>query len=238
MSNHLAPFDDVPDNVPDDVPLADHDDDAQLPDEDIARLRCEAAAEAVRNLQDELIQFLDSGQRAAPENLFDAVESFLTIVGERADVAWPRPCWIFVEAATTIGTIVGQAGHRWRVSGDPWNYALCNPIKAAGAERGNLLDPKVPQPRTVQLESIEEFIEQKLSNRQIAICYDWYDGNGEPDQKKARACRLGKVDAPTSKTYLPHFAGPSRQPHLGAIDQALAIFQEQKEEEAREAIEV
>ncbi|NOY41182.1 MAG: hypothetical protein GXP26_05015 [Planctomycetes bacterium] len=194
--------------------------------EDIALARCQTTAKALELLDRENVDFLNSGQRRPPESLYDALESLLDCVAIEPGVGWPQKSWAFLAHATTLAESVGQYGLNWRDHVGTWGPAISKRIQLAFEEQDNLLDPTLPVERVVALETVEDLVEQKVSDYQIAKIYEWFDDQGYPDTAKAKACRKGEVKAPVSKTFPPSVSGPQRQPHLGAVDNCVHTFEE------------
>jgi hypothetical protein len=204
--------------------------------EDYAVQRCLEAADALHRLYLLNIDFVGSGERVPPETLLDAIENLLRIVAAEPTIAWPMVSWQFLHEVSGLAKIVGRYGEAWRDRGLEWDLGFTGAILRAQAQRPHLIDPCDPEPRIVTLETIEELVEQKVTDGQIAKVYGWIDNRGNPDISKVKAAKRGELKPPETHTYPPSVQGPKRQPHLGQVDSCVALFDSQRME--AEGVEV
>lgn len=204
-------------------------------DDDYAYQRCQRTAAALHLLSLENVEFIASGQRNPQELMFDRLEETLQIVAEEPTIAWPQSTWLCLEEICKLAKLVSEYGDLWRDARSEWDHAIGRAIQLAEAERPQLLDPSDPEPRTVELETLEELVEQKVSNAQIARIYNWVDEHGNADISKVKLAKRGDIKTPERFTFPPLLRGPKRQPHLGPIDTCIGIFNRQHQEDPIEA---
>lgn len=192
----------------------------------VATTRCQSAAEAIQVASQRMIDFLATGEFSAPDILYDAIEDVVAITAEGKNVPWPQPTWSYLEHVASLANAILSNRALWRGYRAQWDVRFTKLIALAMEQRPALLDPTPPAPKMVNLETLDELISQGVSDAQIARIYEWVDNLGHPDLMKVRLAKAGKVKPPETKTYEAHYDGPSREPHLGALDHCLDMFEE------------
>ena len=187
-------------------------------------LRCEAAAVALEQLVLDNTSYLESGERQAPSKLYDAMEDLVEVVAEAPQDPWPNKSWEFLEHVVSIAKITEENKANWRSCSPHFHQRLVFFLQRAADQIPNLLDSTPPEDVVCDLETIEECLEQKLTDDQIARLYEWYTPDGRPDRKKVKLAKKGKVKTPETVTHSARIYGPQRQPHLGDLDSCLSLF--------------
>ena len=195
------------------------------PNAESTRIRCEATAAALERLSQDNQAFLDSGEARAPKAVYHSIEDLLEVVAEDGHIQWHQKSWQFLGHVCSITKIVESEKANWRSFNRSVHLRLQHFAQKAIDEMPNLLDDSPIEDKVIELESIEDFVEQKVSDDQIARCYEWFLEDGSPDRKRAKSCRQGEVKAPTTKTILASYGGCPRQPHLGELDACLNFIE-------------
>jgi len=195
--------------------------------QELAALRCEAAAAAIEELALANANYLESGERQAPASLHDSVETLVEVCAEGPQIAWPKKSWEFLEHVVSIASIVDEDKANWRNNAPKFHQRLQFFLQKSVNEVANLLDHTPPADIVCDLETIEECKEQGLTIDQIARLYGWFTPDGRTDRKKVKAAKAGDVPTPATVTHAATFGGPERQPHLGDLDSCLSMFASQ-----------
>lgn len=197
------------------------------PANEIVIERCDRTAGALQRLH-RISVGLREQEPALPH--FDALADFVIAVASEPETPWPQSTWPFLEPTVSIASWIKHRCGRWRDPTLIWDPGIIRLIAIAYGEIEKLRDPlRDPEPKTVQLESIEELVGLKLRDHQIAKIYGWWPKDGSSDDyKKARekvnACKRGEVAAPITKTYPPSASVPERQPNLDVVHAAMALI--------------
>lgn len=197
---------------------------AEPSSDDLVALRSESAAAAIEQLSRDNIGYIESGERQAPSTLYDSIEDLIAIVAEGPQLSWNRKSWEFLEHVVSIAKLVDESKSEWRTCPPKFHQRLMFFLQRAIDQVDNLLDHTPPKDTVVDLETIEECKEQKLTDDQIARLYGWYTPDGRTDRKKVKAAKAGDVTPPATATHEANVGGPERQPHLGDLDSCLSLF--------------
>lgn len=195
----------------------------------LAIQRSRRIADSLEVMNDRNIQFINDGAMMTPgQGYFQAIEQFVHIVASDPDVPYPSTQWSLLEKSTELAKAIYSQMSEWRES---VSNQVIKAVTATFEHIDSVRDPKpASPPKIVELEGIEELdaIIPKVSASQIAIMYDWYTPDGQPDISKVRRCRAGEIESPRYKVFE---QVRSRMPHLGIVDSLATDFRQFADDE-------
>ena len=188
--------------------------------------RAHAVAEVLAALEIHRQTHITSGAPIAPEPLLDCLEDVMLAVAAEPLVAWPPSAWQFLHYVAHAAAVIESRGDDWRSPVTPWPTSYWIMLGKMTAEAETLLNPPpLPQPKVVQLETLQELIDQGVRDEQIAEIYEFVDEFKRPQVSKVMAAKRGEIKPPTEKVYPPKHDGPKRQPSLAIVDSLADRFE-------------
>lgn len=191
------------------------------------RPRAMQAANAIKLAAEEAEQFIDNQQQHGQwpgDSFLGAVHKLMEVVASRPDIGWNQLHWLFLDHCNSVATQVCQILVMPGMA--MWPPGITKSLLAAFEEHGKLVDATPPEPHVVELETLEELLEQKVTPRQICHIYEWETEDGQADLKKFKLAKAGKLEPPTEKVFPVKIEGPPLQPHLLPVHECRRMFEE------------
>lgn len=254
-SSETQDVDEEPEIVPEVVPAAEEPDPLAAPESEKRRHQAIAVRRA-----DRVLEALEDADRIADEytdvrsdstrweasyppspgpDVLSAMLVLLRVVASDRDVLWPQQSWPFLGAVATFAKVLSHELSGWFNRVRVVDIRVFMKLSQLQDFKDLLHVQDGPIARTVELEPLEDLVEQKVSDHQIAKIYGWFNSIGEPDYKRVqlarKALKAGKLEesglAPElMRTYTTHQADAMQfQPDLSPISVVFAEFNKWKD---------
>jgi len=185
---------------------------------------------ALENCQSGRQEFLKSGFNHPHDALLHSLEELLIEIARDNITPWPPSSWPFLLQVANLAHQIHERGPSWQSPTMSWSSHFWELLGQVYELRKTLTNPPEPEAaKVVELETLEELVEQKVRDHNIASIYNWTLPNGEPDiQRVRKAKKEGGEKPPSHHTFPMQSFGPRRQPSLVLVDQLAESFIEDR----------
>jgi hypothetical protein len=165
---------------------------------------------------------LDEAWTNPSDQLVDHIEDLIVQLSDsHFSDHWTRRDWPLMRDAVALAKRIQSLidDGKWRAGNPPLSYwqllhEVCEACLAIESP------PDLPEPRTVQLETLEQLAELKPPIRDEQVCqiFGFVDEAGRPDFDRLARARAGKEEVPKTRTLPVDSSWPERRPHMGFLE--------------------